>query len=155
MQHCIQLMESLHCSHTALQLTGQQHVPAIKACRQTAQALQVCQVVWCVIQAGDKEHVGEGSVSERADASWSNQELSHYLVCVVEADTQHPSSSSQDALGSQAAQANVEIGVVAVEISTGDVLYGQFRCRTLATSYYPLHRKRAICNLFKKQSHGM
>ena len=71
--------------------------------------------------------MGEGSVSEHADASWSNQELSHYLVCVVEADASHPASSSQDPLGSQAAQADVEIGVVAVEISTGDVLYGQFR----------------------------
>lgn len=91
-----------------------------------------------VVQAGDKEHVGEGSVSERADASWSNQELSHYLVCVVEADAQHPSSSSQDALGSQAAPADVEIGVVAVEISTGDVLYGQFRCSTLSNKLLPL-----------------
>lgn len=72
--------------------------------------------------------MGEGSVSERADASWSNQELSHYLVCVVEADASHTASSSQDPLGSQPAQADVEIGVVAVEISTGDVLYGQFRC---------------------------
>ena len=84
------------------------------------------------MQAGDKEHVGEGSVSERADASWSNQELSHYLVCVVEADAQHASHSSQDALGSQPAQADVEISVVAVEISTGDVLYGQFRCKPSA-----------------------
>lgn len=92
---------------------------------QSADALQV--VTCCVVQAGDKEHVGEGSVSEHADASWSNQELSHYLVCVVEADAQHPTSLSQEGLGSQAAQADVEIGVVAVEISTGDVLYGQFR----------------------------
>lgn len=81
-----------------------------------------------VVQAGDKEHVGEGSVSERADASWSNQDLSHYLVCVVEADAPSLSSPGQDTLGSQAAQADVEIGVVAVEISTGDVQYGQFRC---------------------------
>lgn len=80
-----------------------------------------------MVQAGDKEHVGEGSVSERADASWSNQELSHYLVCVVEADASHLASPSQDPPASQAAQADVEIGVVAVEISTGDVLYGQFR----------------------------
>lgn len=80
-----------------------------------------------VVQAGDKEHVGEGSVSERADASWSNQDLSHYLVCVVEADAPPHSSSGPDALASQPAQADVEIGVVAVEISTGDVLYGQFR----------------------------
>ena len=85
------------------------------------------------MQAGDKEHVGEGSVSERTDASWSNQELSHYLVCVVEADASHNATPSQELLGSQAAQADVEIGVVAVEISTGDVLYGQFRCRTNAS----------------------
>ncbi len=78
------------------------------------------------MKAGDKEHVGEGSVSERADASWSNQELSHYLVCVVEADSTHAATSSQET-ASQAAQADVEVGVVAVEISTGDVLYGQFR----------------------------
>ena len=78
------------------------------------------------MQAGDKEHVGEGSVSERADASWSNQELSHYLVCVVEGDPRHAPSPSQES-ASQAAQADVDIGVVAVEISTGDVLYGQFR----------------------------
>ncbi|KAL3139906.1 hypothetical protein ABBQ38_004198 [Trebouxia sp. C0009 RCD-2024] len=79
------------------------------------------------LEAGDKEHVGEGSVSERADASWSNQDLSHYLVCVVEADAPSHSSSVPDAPASQSAQADVEIGVVAVEISTGDVLYGQFR----------------------------
>ena len=79
------------------------------------------------MQAGDKEHVGEGSVSERADASWSNQNLSHYLVCVVEADASSQSASAPHVLGSQPAQADVEIGVVAVEISTGDVLYGQFR----------------------------
>ena len=78
------------------------------------------------MQAGDKEHVGEGSVSERADASWSNQELSHYLVCVVEAEASSAATSSQES-PSQAAQADVEVGVVAVEISTGDVLYGQFR----------------------------
>lgn len=79
-----------------------------------------------MLQAGDKEHVGEGSVSEHADASWSNQDLSHYLVCVVEADVTVPSSLSQESL-SQAAHADIDIGVVAVEISTGDVLYGQFR----------------------------
>ncbi|KAL0026611.1 hypothetical protein WJX77_010338 [Trebouxia sp. C0004] len=78
------------------------------------------------LEAGDKEHVGEGSVSERADASWSNQELSHYLVCVVEAEASHAATASQES-PAQAAQADVHIGVVAVEISTGDVLYGQFR----------------------------
>ncbi len=65
-------------------------------------------------------------MSERADASWSNQELSHYLVCVVEAEASHAASASQES-PSQAAQADAHIGVVAVEISTGDVLYGQFR----------------------------
>ena len=79
-----------------------------------------------MLQAGDKEHVGEGSVSERADASWSNQELSHYLVCVVEGNSGQAPSLSQES-ASQAAHADVDIGVVAVEISTGDVLYGQFR----------------------------
>ena len=38
---------ALHCSQKALQLTSQQPVSAIKACRQTAQKLQVCQLVWC------------------------------------------------------------------------------------------------------------
>ncbi len=65
-------------------------------------------------------------MSERADASWSNQELSHYLVCVVEGEGSHAATASQES-PSQAAQADVHIGVVAVEISTGDVLYGQFR----------------------------
>lgn len=75
------------------------------------------------MQAGEKEDVGEGSISERADASWSNQELSHYLVCVVEGDAAAVSAQQ----GSQGTQTDVSLGVVAVEISTGEVLYAQFR----------------------------
>ena len=75
------------------------------------------------MQAGEKEDVGEGSISERADASWSNQELSHYLLCVVEGDS--AAASAQQV--SQSGQSEVSLGVVAVEISTGEVLYAQFR----------------------------
>ena len=75
--------------------------------------------VYLTSQAGDKEHVGEGpssAMSEGANASsWSNESLSSYLVCVVEGDA-------------VSAQGAVDIGVVAIEISTGDVLYAQFRC---------------------------
>ena len=77
----------------------------------------------CCAQAGEKEDVGEGSISERADASWSNQELSHYLLCVVEGDS--AAASAQQA--SQSGHTEVSLGVVAVEISTGEVLYAQFR----------------------------
>ena len=70
------------------------------------------------LQAGDKEHVGQGAsgaISEGASpSSWSNESLSSYLVCVVEGDAVSP-------------QGAVDIGVVAIEISTGDVLYAQFR----------------------------
>jgi len=70
------------------------------------------------MQAGDKEHVGEGpsgAISEGANAnSWSNESLSSYLVCVVEGEA-------------VSLQGAVEIGLVAIEISTGDVLHAQFR----------------------------
>lgn len=73
------------------------------------------------MQAGDKEHVGEGASSALSEgggaSSWSNESLSSYLVCVVEGDAVSP-------------QGAVDIGVVAIEISTGDVLYAQFRCAT-------------------------
>lgn len=78
----------------------------------------------CCVQAGEKEDVGEGSIAERADASWSNQELSHYLVCVVEEDSAAAIASTQS---SQSGQTDVTIAVVAVEISTGDVMYASFR----------------------------
>lgn len=83
------------------------------------------------MQAGEKEDVGEGSISERADASWSNQELSHYLVCVVEGETAAPSAGQGS---QQSTQTDVSLGVVAVEISTGEVLHAQFRqaCYPLA-----------------------
>ena len=70
------------------------------------------------MQAGDKEHVGEGAssaISEGASpSSWSNESLSSYLVCVVEGDAASP-------------QGAVDVGVVAIEISTGDMLHAQFR----------------------------
>lgn len=63
--------------------------------------------------------MGEGASSalpEGANANiWSNEGLSSYLVCVVEGEAVSP-------------QGAVDIGVVAVEISTGDVLHAQFRC---------------------------
>ena len=70
-------------------------------------------------QAGDKDHVGEGRgstfSSEAGTASWTNEGLSSYLVCVVEGTAEN------------APQGAVDIGIVAIETSTGDVLHAQFR----------------------------
>lgn len=69
-------------------------------------------------QAGDKEDIGEGAAEEPgmrvAPGSWSNEALSIYLVCIAEEEGMTQTD-------------DVEIGLVAVEISTGDVLYSQFR----------------------------
>ncbi|GAB4814961.1 hypothetical protein N2152v2_002007 [Parachlorella kessleri] len=70
---------------------------------------------------------------------WSSQRLSSYLVCVVEeplgpgrAGTAGPAGSAageaqQRQQGLQEGRGDVEVGLVAVETSTGDVLYDQFR----------------------------
>lgn len=73
-------------------------------------------------QAGLQQDIGEGGASTTqgpglAAGSWSSEGLSNYLVCLAE----EPAGSAGE----------VNIGVVAVETSAGDVLYGQFRCITL------------------------
>ena len=64
------------------------------------------------LQAGDKEDIG--AAQDEAGGSWSSEGLSNYLVCLTE--SQGPTQTD-----------SVEIGLVAVETSTGDVLYSQFR----------------------------
>ena len=72
-----------------------------------------------VSQAGDKDHVGEGRgstfSSEAGTAAWTNEGLSSYLVCVVESTADN------------VPQGAVDLGMVAIETSTGDILYAQFR----------------------------
>ncbi|KAK9810008.1 hypothetical protein WJX72_003290 [[Myrmecia] bisecta] len=71
------------------------------------------------LEAGLLDDVGETELAQRsgpgADA-WSNAQLSNYLVCIVE----------QPAAG-HGGDGSVEIGLAAVETSTGDVLYAEFR----------------------------
>ncbi len=82
-----------------------------------------------VPQAGDKDHVGEGRgstfSSEAGTASWTNEGLSSYLVCVVEGTAEN------------APQGAVDIGIVAIETSTGDVLHAQFRYPDLSARCRP------------------
>lgn len=71
------------------------------------------------MQAGDKEDIGESLSAEARGsgavaASWSNESLSSYLVCL----TEEAGMTQTD---------DVEIGLVAVETSTGNLLYSQFR----------------------------
>jgi len=65
----------------------------------------------CVLQAGGVEDIG--AVEEQGSAERS---LTNYLVCLVE-----------EGVGGEGGD-DVEVGVVAVEISNGNILYSQFRC---------------------------
>lgn len=65
------------------------------------------------MQAGDVDDIGEASIQGTADAS-AGASPSNYLVCLAE-EVLQPENDS------------VQIGMVAVETSTGDVLYSQFR----------------------------
>lgn len=67
------------------------------------------------MQAGLRDDVGETTAAARGSDAWSNQRLSNFLVCVVESES------------STGAKGEVELGLVAVETSTGDVLFSQFR----------------------------
>ncbi|CAL8467013.1 g6549 [Coccomyxa elongata] len=77
------------------------------------------------LEAGDKDHVGEGRgstfSSETGTAAWTNEGLSSYLVCVVESTADN------------APQGAVDLGMVAIETSTGDILYNQFRDSMMRT----------------------
>ncbi|KAK9916549.1 hypothetical protein WJX75_003960 [Coccomyxa subellipsoidea] len=77
------------------------------------------------LEAGDKDHVGEGRgstfSSEAGTTSWTNEGLSSYLVCVVEGAAEN------------APQGAVDLGIVAIETSTGDVLHAQFRDSMMRT----------------------
>ena len=59
-------------------------------------------------------------VSRGFDASWGNEQRSSFLICIVE-DPAHSSKESGAGGGNV-----VQIGIVAVETSTGEVYYSQF-----------------------------
>ena len=73
------------------------------------------------LQAGSEEDVGLAAGSEGAAATDKNESLSSYLVCLVEAPD-----------ASQSATADTLMALVAVETSTGSVLYDDFRCACTA-----------------------
>lgn len=64
--------------------------------------------------------------SERGEGEWTSAGLNAHLVAVVEA----PTTANQDAAAAAASAAagSVQLGLVAVEMSTGDVLHSQFWC---------------------------
>lgn len=66
-----------------------------------------------MLQAGDIDDIGEASgiVDSAAGVGGS---LSNYLVCITEETVEEEKDI-------------VDVGIVAVETSTGDVLYSQFR----------------------------
>lgn len=64
-------------------------------------------------QAGDVVDVGELG-TERSDVGWTSASLSAHLVVLVEG------------AAAEGAHGGVPIGLVAVEISTGQILYSQF-----------------------------
>jgi hypothetical protein len=70
------------------------------------------------LQAGDREDIGALQGAEASQmvsgSAWSSEGLSNYLVCVVE---------QQD----QADTDTCDIALVAVETSTGAVLYEEFK----------------------------
>ena len=75
--------------------------------------------VICLGQAGVCGLLGE---EERGSSSSSrNQDLSSFLVCITEED-----EGSSD--GGKGGEDDRGLGVLAVEVSTGDVLYGECRC---------------------------
>ena len=67
-------------------------------------------------QAGTIEDVGDAGKERPAAGGASNEQLSRFMVCLVE--------SSGPASG---AQGDTELGLVAVETSTGAVMWDQFR----------------------------
>ena len=73
----------------------------------------------CYMQAGSLEDVGESQARDAstADAGASNEQLSRFMVCLVEAA---PTAGQEQ-------QGDAEFGLVAVETSTGAVLWDQFR----------------------------
>lgn len=112
------------------------------------------------MQAGELAGAGEWDSlqgSGTLDSLWSSQRLSSYLVCVVEDPVEGKGTArvgrdgngasglggatpgdEGTGAGAGAGKGGVEIGLVAVETSTGDVLYQQFRwglrCRTMAAA---------------------
>ena len=70
-----------------------------------------------ILQAGETIGQADSQDGSQGYDTWSNERLSQWLVAVVEA----PSA------GAGAARGAVELGVVAVETSTGAVQYSQFR----------------------------
>ena len=65
------------------------------------------------LQAGDIDDIGEAS-GVGDSAAGVGGSLSNYLVCITEETIEEEKDV-------------VDIGIVAVETSTGDVLYSQFR----------------------------
>lgn len=84
--------------------------------------------------------MGEGRVSatdnDAGTAAWTNEGLSSHLVCVVE--------GPEDA--ASATKGAIDIGMLAIETSTGHILHAQFRWRPA----YPLSRAsdhgRSLCS---------
>ena len=68
------------------------------------------------VQAGSEEDVGQAAGSAQAAAD-SNESLSSFLVCLVEAPDPP-----------QGAMAETPMALVAIDTSTGSVLYDDFRC---------------------------
>ncbi|KAK9861330.1 hypothetical protein WJX84_009535 [Apatococcus fuscideae] len=70
------------------------------------------------LEAGILDDVGKSEMEagRSSEGSWSNERLSSYLACVVERPA-----------GGVSTDADVIVGLVVVETSTGDVLYDEFR----------------------------
>lgn len=67
-----------------------------------------------------------------SEGSWSNERLSSYLACIVERPA-----------GGVSTDADVIVGLVAVETSTGDVLYEEFRS-AVALAKFRIFRSQCI-----------
>lgn len=75
------------------------------------------------MQAGNVVDVGQLG-SERGEGEWTSAGLNAHLVAVVEAPAAVGEGS---AAAGKAGPGGVQLGLVAVEMSTGEVLYSQFR----------------------------
>jgi len=92
------------------------------------------------LQAGETIGQADSQDGSQGYDTWSNERLSQWLVAVVEAP-------SAGATGS--ARGTVELGVVAVETSTGAVQYSQFR-----QAFCLLAAKPTACSAGCMSRHG-
>jgi len=91
-------------------------------------------------QAGDRVDVGGAEGAEAAARGTAGGQS--YLVAVVE----RPAASAGGYDAAAGRSDEVEIGVVAVETSTGDILFAQFRCATARPS--PASPNSLHCSVF-------